>query len=57
MGMINHAGQWDWSRLTCMLPDHILGHLASILPPPIDAGTDRIAWKWANKDLFSHFCT
>lgn len=48
------SGGWAWERLSYLVPDNVLVHIASLLPPSAEAGPDRLAWKWRIKDNFSN---
>lgn len=43
--VVTESGTWDWDFLATLVPQHVLDHIASIVPPSIEAGHDRLAWK------------
>lgn len=51
--MIDVFVRWDWTRLNLLLLNHVLLQIATRLPHCLDAGADRLAWKWLASDFFS----
>lgn len=51
--LVDESGNWDWNRLSNLILDQILLQIASLVPPSLDAGPDRLAWKWMTKDIYS----
>lgn len=47
------AGQWDWNKISNILPEQKIQEIIPILPPNPLAGTDKILWKWTYKGGFS----
>ncbi|KAG8474967.1 hypothetical protein CXB51_031695 [Gossypium anomalum] len=42
-------GSWNWNWLETILPQTILDHIATIMPPSHDSGTGRLTWRWMLK--------
>ncbi|KAL4283374.1 hypothetical protein GQ457_16G024540 [Hibiscus cannabinus] len=47
------TGQWDFSRMSVLLPDSILYRISAIRPPQSLLGTDAPSWRWTNSQNFS----
>lgn len=55
--MTNDLGRWDWARISSVLPDCVLNHIAVVLLPCSNAGTDQLSWNWSTNGLFSSIAT
>ncbi|KAK9025335.1 hypothetical protein V6N11_038204 [Hibiscus sabdariffa] len=42
--MVSASGEWDWARLSGLLPQHLLEQIAAELPPHCEAGPDVPSW-------------
>ncbi|KAK8521394.1 hypothetical protein V6N12_005301 [Hibiscus sabdariffa] len=51
--MVTAARDWDWSRLSLVLSDHILSHIAAFPPPNMRFGRDLPGWRWEQDRRFS----
>lgn len=43
--MVTIRGDWDWFWLRSFLPDNVVSLITSMVPPSVDMGNDRLAWK------------
>lgn len=50
--LVDESGNWDQHRLNSLVPYQILLQIAGLMPPSVDAGPDRLAWKWMKKDTY-----
>ncbi|KAK8575301.1 hypothetical protein V6N12_062976 [Hibiscus sabdariffa] len=51
--MVNNDGEWDWQRLTPLLPKEKLEYIASIQPPRTNLGEYQPLWRWDEKHDFT----
>ncbi|KAL4272876.1 hypothetical protein GQ457_13G021790 [Hibiscus cannabinus] len=51
--MTTVSGNWDWSRLSPVLPQHILEQIAVVPPPQSCYGSDTVGWRWCDNRCFS----
>ncbi|KAL4360801.1 hypothetical protein GQ457_04G012650 [Hibiscus cannabinus] len=47
------SGNWDWSRLSPVLPQHILDQIAAVPLPQSCYGSDTVGWRWCDNRCFS----
>ncbi|KAK5834979.1 hypothetical protein PVK06_010661 [Gossypium arboreum] len=51
--LVNEFRNWDWIRLKSFLPNPIVMQIALLLPSSLDAGNDRLLWRWAARNALS----
>lgn len=44
--MVDLDNNWAWHQLSLWLDHSLLSRVASILPPKVTDGDDRISWRW-----------
>ncbi|KAL4340929.1 hypothetical protein GQ457_08G016820 [Hibiscus cannabinus] len=47
------SGQWDWVRLSSLLPQQVLKRIAALPPPNPALGTDTLGWRWEENKRFT----
>ncbi|KAK8565419.1 hypothetical protein V6N12_058982 [Hibiscus sabdariffa] len=51
--MVTDHGQRDWGKISAVVPDDILRHIAAVRPPNPASGEDTLIWRWEDKHVFS----
>lgn len=51
--MVSENRSWDWSRISHVVPSHIILQFSTVMLPSPKAGQDCLAWKWMKRDVFS----
>ncbi|KAK8510688.1 hypothetical protein V6N12_055613 [Hibiscus sabdariffa] len=51
--MASPTGQWDFSRMSVLLPESILNWISAIRPPHPLLGNDAPSWRWTDNQSFS----
>ncbi|KAL4384089.1 hypothetical protein GQ457_15G019500 [Hibiscus cannabinus] len=51
--MVDNYGNWDWSRLSLLLPQAMLDRVVAIPPPSVALGQDRPGWPSLKNQSFS----
>ncbi|KAK9018572.1 hypothetical protein V6N11_001543 [Hibiscus sabdariffa] len=51
--MADATGQWDWNRMSSVLPELVLRKIATIRPPNNMLGSDVQGWRWEQNWCFT----
>ncbi|KAL4361411.1 hypothetical protein GQ457_04G027310 [Hibiscus cannabinus] len=50
--MVDNCGNWDWARLSPLLPQAVLDKVSAIQPPSAALGQDLPGWRWEHNHCF-----
>ncbi|KAK9024345.1 hypothetical protein V6N11_004512 [Hibiscus sabdariffa] len=51
--MTTNSGEWDWLRLSSLLPTAILDQIVDVPPPQSYYSSDTLGWRWSDTREFS----
>ncbi|KAL4388177.1 hypothetical protein GQ457_09G011880 [Hibiscus cannabinus] len=51
--MVSASGDWDWSRISTLLPQEVLDQIAAIQPPQGWLNSDTPGWRWTVLQQFT----
>ncbi|KAL4280973.1 hypothetical protein GQ457_03G007680 [Hibiscus cannabinus] len=51
--MVSVSGDWDWSRISPLLPSEIRDSIAVVQPPRVGLGADAPEWRWTDTRQFT----
>ncbi|KAL4308369.1 hypothetical protein GQ457_01G026590 [Hibiscus cannabinus] len=51
--MVSISGDWDWYRISPLLPSEIRDSIAAVQPPRVGLGADAPEWRWTDTRQFT----